>query len=104
MHTEYVETVHRPSQLRVRIAAPSRQAVLLCCLRTAGVFFTTHTSGMLSAWDLVYKHSEPTLQVSSWRQAPALFKSLNLQVWRSVALHAVESLDTCCAEGPRFRA
>lgn len=63
-HTEYVESVHRPSQLRVL-----HQSGKLCCLRTAGVFFTTHTSGMLSAWDLVYKHSEPTLQVSSRHQA-----------------------------------
>lgn len=34
-------------------------------LCVAGVFFTTQSCGMLSAWDLVYKHSEPTLQVRS---------------------------------------
>lgn len=32
-------------------------------LLPAGVFFTTQSSGTLSAWDLVYKHCEPTLQV-----------------------------------------
>jgi hypothetical protein len=37
-----------------------------------GVFFTTQSCGMLSAWDLVYKHSEPTLQVGSSHQADDL--------------------------------
>jgi hypothetical protein len=58
--------VHCSSQLQGVVYEPNGGAVMLSCLSTAGVFFTAHNSGKLSAWDLVYKHSEPTLQVSSW--------------------------------------